>query len=73
MNKLIIREIEALLYNVHNVALKGSSSRKPNYVSALNKEMGNNISKFEPFLSSATNSDMNSAAEDEVHTEQCRD
>ncbi len=48
--KLIVAEIELLLFSVYNISMDGSKLRKADYVSALEKEMSTNIFKYESFI-----------------------
>jgi len=45
-----VPEIEAILYRVYNISLSGSKLRKPDYVRALERELGTNLGKYEAFV-----------------------
>ena len=47
---LTVPEIEAILYRVYNISLSGSKLRKPDYVRALERELGTNLGKYEAFV-----------------------
>ncbi len=50
VGKLIVGEIESILFTIYNITLDGSKLRKMDYVVALEKDMIRSISKYESFM-----------------------
>jgi hypothetical protein len=50
LSKISVPEIEAILYRVYKISLSGSKLRKPDYVTALEKELDTNLGKYEAFV-----------------------
>jgi hypothetical protein len=50
LSKILVPEIEAILYRVYKISLSGSKLHKPDYVRALEKELDTNLGKYEAFV-----------------------